>query len=205
MPPTLENIFPTHHELLGRPEKEAKLNQHACVIWMTGLSGAGKTTIAKNLERELYERGFITQILDGDNIRSGINNNLGFSESDRYENIRRIAEVSRLFVQCGIITINCFISPTDEIRTMARQIIGKDDYIEIFINAPLNVCETRDVKGLYHKARKGEIRDFTGITSPFEIPEHADLEIRTDLLTIEASVNQALDVIIPRITLRRQG
>jgi adenylylsulfate kinase len=197
-----ENIFPTYHELLGRQEKEAILRQHARVIWMTGLSGAGKTTIAKNLERELYNMGFITQILDGDNIRSGINNNLGFSEADRYENIRRIAEVSKLFVHCGIITINCFISPTEEIRQMARQIIGDEDFIELFINAPLNVCETRDVKGLYSRARRGEIRDFTGITSPFEIPENIDLEIRTDLLSIDESVRLALDTILPRISHR---
>lgn len=197
-----EHLYPVHHEILGRPEKEKMLKQHSRVIWMTGLSGAGKTTIAKNLETELFSRGFITQILDGDNIRSGINNNLGFSESDRYENIRRIAEISKLFINCGIIAINCFISPTEEIREMARKIIGNDDFIEIFINAPLNVCEKRDVKGLYRKARRGEIKDFTGITSPFEIPEKIDLELRTDLLTVEESVQKALEVVLPRITYR---
>lgn len=195
-----ENIFPVYHEILGREEKERLLRQHARVIWMTGLSGAGKTTIAKNLEKELFNRGFVTQILDGDNIRSGINNNLGFSEADRYENIRRISEVSKLFIHCGIIAINCFISPTEEIRDMARRIIGKDDFLEIFINAPLNVCETRDVKGLYSKARRGEIKDFTGITSPFETPQNIDLEIRTDLLTVDESVEKALEIILPRIT-----
>lgn len=195
-----ENIFPVYHEILGREEKERLLRQHALVIWMTGLSGAGKTTIAKNLEKELFSRGFVTQILDGDNIRSGINNNLGFSETDRYENIRRISEVSKLFIHCGIIAINCFISPTEEIRDMARRIIGKDDFLEIFINAPLNVCETRDVKGLYSKARRGEIKDFTGITSPFETPQNIDLEIRTDLLTVDESVEKALEIILPRIT-----
>jgi adenylylsulfate kinase len=198
-----ENIFPVYHEILGREEKERLLRQHARVIWMTGLSGAGKTTIAKNLEKELFNRGFVTQILDGDNIRSGINNNLGFSESDRYENIRRISEVSKLFIHCGIIAINCFISPTEEIRDMARRIIGKDDFLEIFINAPLNVCETRDVKGLYSKARRGEIKDFTGITSPFETPQNIDLEIRTDLLSVEESVQKALEVILPRITYQK--
>lgn len=195
-----ENIFPVYHEILGREEKERLLRQHARVIWMTGLSGAGKTTIAKNLEKELFNRGFVTQILDGDNIRSGINNNLGFSETDRYENIRRISEVSKLFIHCGIIAINCFISPTEEIRDMARRIIGKDDFLEIFINAPLNVCETRDVKGLYSKARRGEIKDFTGITSPFETPLNIDLEIRTDLLSVDESVQKALEIILPRIT-----
>jgi adenylylsulfate kinase len=200
-----ENIFPVHDEILGRQEKERLLRQHARVIWLTGLSGAGKTTIAKNLERELFSRGFVTQILDGDNIRSGINNNLGFSEADRYENIRRIAEVSKLFVNCGIIAINCFISPTEEIRDMARRLIGDDDFIEIFVNAPLNVCENRDVKGLYSKARRGEIKDFTGITSPFETPMNIALEIRTDLLSVDDSVKQALEVVLPKITFREQS
>jgi adenylylsulfate kinase len=194
-----DNIFPVYHEILGRTAKESILKQHAQVIWLTGLSGAGKTTLAKHIEEELHRMGFLTQILDGDNIRSGINNNLGFSDADRYENIRRIAEVSKLFVNCGIIAINCFISPTEEIRDMARMIIGPDDFIEIYVNAPLNVCERRDVKGLYSKARRGEIKEFTGITSPFETPQNIALEIRTDLLSIEDSVKQALTVILPRI------
>lgn len=196
-----EHIYPVFHEILSRKEKETLLRQHSKVIWFTGLSGAGKTTLAKHLETELFSRGFLTQILDGDNIRSGINNNLGFSDSDRFENIRRIAEVSKLFLDCGVITINCFISPTEEIRSMARRIIGNEDFIEIFINAPLAVCEKRDVKGLYSKARRGEIRDFTGITSPFEVPGNIDLEIRTDLLTVEASVELALETILPRISM----
>lgn len=197
-----ENIFPVHHEILGRQEKERLLNQRSKVIWLTGLSGAGKTTLAKHLEIALIERGFFTQVLDGDNIRSGINNNLGFSDTDRFENIRRIAEISKLFVNCGVITINCFISPTEDIREMARRIIGQDDFIEVYVNAPLKVCEERDVKGLYSKARRGEIKEFTGITSPFEIPGNIDLEIRTDLLAIEESVQQVLELIIPRIEYR---
>ncbi len=201
MPTSPDHIYPVFHEILSRKEKETLLRQQSKVIWLTGLSGAGKTTLAKHLELELFNRGFLTQILDGDNIRSGINNNLGFSETDRYENIRRIAEVSKLFLDCGVVTINCFISPTEEIRDMARSIIGKEDFIEIFINAPLAVCEKRDVKGLYSKARRGEIRDFTGITSPFEVPENIDLEIRTDLLSVEASVELALKTILPRISM----
>lgn len=197
-----ENIFPVYHEILGRTEKESILKQHARVIWLTGLSGAGKTTLAKHIEKALYNKGFLTQILDGDNIRSGINNNLGFSDSDRYENIRRIAEVSKLFINCGIIAINCFISPTEEIREMARKLIGSADFIEIYVNAPLMVCESRDVKGLYSKARRGEIKDFTGITSPFETPQNIDLEVRTDLISIEESTQKALEVIIPRIRYR---
>jgi adenylylsulfate kinase len=200
MPHHNENIFPVHDEILGRPEKERLLNQKAKVIWLTGLSGAGKTTLAKYLEIALFDKGFLTQVLDGDNIRSGINNNLGFSDADRFENIRRISEISKLFVNCGVITINCFISPTEDIRDMARRIIGKDDFIEVYVNAPLNVCEERDVKGLYSKARRGEIKEFTGITSPFETPENIDIEIRTDLLSIEESVQQLLSLIIPRIS-----
>jgi len=193
------NIFPVHDEILGRKEKEELLQQKGKVIWFTGLSGAGKTTIAKLLEDELFSRGYLTQILDGDNIRSGINRNLGFSGTDRYENIRRISEVSKLFVNCGVITLNCFISPTEDIRNMARTIIGKEDFIEIYINAPLEVCEQRDTKGLYARARRGDISDFTGISSPFEKPENIDFEVRTDLLTIDETVRQILEVILPQI------
>jgi len=199
---TNKNIFPVHHEIMSREEKEILLNQKARVIWLTGLSGAGKTTLAKYLEKELASRGYLTQILDGDNIRTGINNNLGFSPEDRYENIRRIAEVSKLFLHCGIITINCFISPTEEIRNMARHIIGEDDFIEVYVNAPLDVCEKRDVKGLYSRARRGEIKEFTGITAPFEIPRKHNMEVRTDLATIEESVKQILEQVLPRIELQ---
>jgi adenylylsulfate kinase len=193
------NIFPVHDEILGRRDKEELLQQKGKVIWLTGLSGAGKTTVAKLLEEELFSRGYLTQVLDGDNIRSGINSNLGFSDADRYENIRRISEVSRLFVNCGVIAINCFISPTEEIRDMARKLIGKDDFIEIYINAPLEVCEQRDTKGLYARARRGEIKDFTGITSPFETPENIDIEVRTDLLSVEESVKNILEVVLPMV------
>ncbi len=194
-----ENIFPVFNGILSRAEKEVFLRQRSCVIWLTGLSGAGKTTLANHLEKELFSRGYFTQILDGDNIRSGVNSNLGFSDADRYENIRRIAEISKLFLNCGIITINCFISPTEDIRDMARRIIGKDDFIEIYVNAPLSVCEKRDVKGLYSKARRGEIKEFTGITAPFETPQHADVEIRTDLLSIDDSVKQILEFVLPKV------
>ncbi len=198
---TSQNIFPVFHKIIQREDKEKKLRQKARVIWFTGLSGAGKTTLAKRLEEELFNRGFLVQILDGDNIRSGINNNLSFSEEDRMENIRRIAEVSKLFLNCGVIAINSFISPTREIRHLAMDIVGRGDFIEVFINAPLAVCEERDVKGLYAKARRGEIRDFTGIDSPFENPTEADIEIRTDLLTIEESVEKLLEFILPKIRL----
>lgn len=194
-----KNIFPVFEQILQRETKEELLNQKSKVLWFTGLSGSGKTTIAIALEKELHKIGFLTQILDGDNIRSGINSNLGFSEDDRKENIRRIAEVSKLFVGCGVITINCFVSPTIEIREQAKNIIGQGDFVEVFVNAPLTVCEERDVKGLYKKARKGEIKNFTGIDAPFEAPQNPDIEIRTDLYTIENSVEKILNYILPNI------
>jgi adenylylsulfate kinase len=193
-----KNIFSTFDEILPREEKETLLNQKAKVIWMTGLSGSGKTTIAKFLERYLHDKGYLTQLLDGDNIRSGINNNLGFSDEDRQENIRRIAEVSKLFLNCGIITINCFVSPTKAIRKMAKSIVGAEDFIEVFIDTPLEVCEARDVKGLYKKARAGEIKDFTGISAPFEAPEDA-LRIETADQSIEASAQKIIEHLIPII------
>lgn len=197
--PSPNHLHPTFHEILKRSDKEGLLRQKSKVIWMTGLSGAGKTTLAKHLELKLFDRGFLCQILDGDNIRSGINNNLGFSEEDRYENIRRISEISKLFLDCGVIAINCFISPTEEIRSMARKIIGKENFLEIYINSPLNICENRDVKGLYTKARRGEIPHFTGIDSPFEPPLLPDLEIRTDLYSIEECTKKLLEFVLPEI------
>lgn len=196
-----DNIHPVFDAILGREDKEALLKQQAKVIWMTGLSGSGKTTIAIALEQKLRDKGFLTQILDGDNVRTGINNNLGFSEEDRAENIRRIAEVSKLFLNCGVITINCFVSPTIEIRANAKQIIGEDNFIEVFVNTPLEICEQRDVKGLYKKARAGEIKDFTGIDAPFEAPLNPEIDVKTNDLSVEASANQILDYILPLITL----
>ena len=143
--------------MLSRQDKEELLKQHSVMIWFTGLSGSGKSTIAIALERELHKRGLLCRILDGDNIRSGINNNLGFTEANRIENIRRIAEVSKLFVDTGIITIAAFISPSNDIREMAANIIGKDDFLEVYVSTPIEECERRDVKGLYAKARRGEI------------------------------------------------
>lgn len=194
-----KNIYPVFDIILKRTDKEKLLNQKSKVIWMTGLSGSGKTTIAKYLDEALYNKGYVAQILDGDNIRSGINSNLTFSGEDRYENIRRIAEVSKLFINCGIIIINSFISPTEEIRNMALEIIGKENFVEVFVNAPLEVCEQRDTKGLYAKARKGEIKNFTGIDSPFELPQHADVTVKTDEQSIDESVHQLLEYILPLI------
>lgn len=193
------NIYSIFDEMLPRSEKEQLLKQKAKVLWMTGLSGSGKTTIAKVLERELHSRGFLTQLLDGDNIRSGINNNLGFSDSDRTENIRRIAEVSKLFANCGVITINCFVSPTEEVRKLAKEIIGEKNFIEVFINTPIEVCEARDVKGLYQKARAGKIKDFTGISAPFEEPKAAQIDVKTENKTVEESAEEVLNYLIPLI------
>jgi len=187
---------------VGRSDKEQRLKQKAKVLWMTGLSGSGKTTIGLAIEKELYKRGFLVMLLDGDLVRTGINKNLKFSVEDRKENIRRIAEVSKLFVNCGVMTINCFISPTDEIRAMAKNIIGKDDFLEVFVSAPLEICESRDLKGLYAKARKGEIQEFTGISSPFDIPPDPDLVLKTDQMSVEESVQCALEFILPKITLQ---
>ncbi len=149
----------------------------------------------------LHREGFVCQVLDGDNIRSGINNNLGFSPEDRLENIRRISEVSKLFINCGIITINSFISPTEKIRQIAKDIIGVDDFVSVYINAPVSVCEQRDVKGLYKKARAGEIKDFTGVDSAFEPPVNPDVEVKTDELSVGDSVDVILSHILPLITM----
>jgi adenylylsulfate kinase len=196
----ISNIFPVFDELLQREHKEKLLNQRSKVIWFTGLSGSGKTTLARELEKQLFQKGFLTQVLDGDNIRSGINNNLGFSDDDRTENIRRIAEVSKLLINSGVITINSFISPTDKIRNMALEIIGKNEFIEIFLSTPLEVCELRDVKGLYRKARLGLIKDFTGIDSPFESPSEPDIDIDTSNISISECVNLIIEKILPKIT-----
>ena len=194
-----KNIFSTFDDILQRKDKEQLLNQESKVIWLTGLSGSGKTTIAKEVEKKLYSKGILNQILDGDNIRIGISNNLSFSSNDRKENIRRIAEVSKLFMNCGVVTLNCFISPTIEIREIAKNIIGKDNFIEVYINATIETCEDRDVKGLYKKAREGEIENFTGISAPFEVPKNPDIEIDTSLLSINESVQKVLDYILPKI------
>ena len=194
-----DNLFPIFDEILQREDKEELLNQNSKVIWMTGLSGSGKTTVAKGVERYLHSQGILNQLLDGDNIRVGISNNLTFSSDDRAENIRRISEVSKLFLNCGVVTINCFVSPTIEIRNIAKQIIGAENFIEVYINASVDTCEERDVKGLYKKARKGDIKNFTGISAPFEAPKSPEIEINTAQLSIDESVQKVLDYILPII------
>lgn len=193
------NIFTTYDEILQKADKEKLLKQRAKAIWLTGLSGSGKTTIAKILEKELHQLGFLTQLLDGDNVRDGLNNNLGFSAEDRRENIRRIAEVNKLFNQCGVISINCFVSPTEEIRQVARDIIGEECFLEVFVDTPLALCEARDVKGLYEKARKGEIANFTGISAPFEVPKNAVLVLKTEDKNPEESARHLLEFTLSKI------
>lgn len=190
-----ENIYPIFDRMLTRQDKEQLLGQHGVMLWFTGLSGSGKSTVAIALERELQRRGLLCRILDGDNIRTGINANLGFSADDRRENIRRIAEVSKLFVDTGVITIAAFISPTEELRQMAARIIGTDDFKEIYISTPLEECERRDVKGLYARARRGEVKNFTGISAPFEAPKHPALSLDTSKLSLEESVAELLKLL----------
>lgn len=197
------NIHPIYDQLLDRKERSHRLGQTSKVIWLTGLSGSGKSTIAQYLEKKLFQLGFFAQVLDGDNIRDGINKNLGFSEDEREENIRRIAEIAKLYLHSGIITINSFISPTLKIRQLAKNIIGENDFLEIYINAPMEVCESRDVKGLYEKARKGLIKGFTGIDSPYEPPQNPSLEIRTDQRDIEESIEVITEFLLPIISLKK--
>ena len=194
-----KHIYPIFDRMLQRNDREKLLGQKGIMLWFTGLSGSGKSTLAIALERELYNSGILCRILDGDYIRTGINNNLGFTEADRVENIRRIAEVAKLFVDCGVVTIAAFISPTEQIRQMAADIIGKDDFFEIYVNTPLEVCEERDVKGLYKKARQGEIKNFTGISAPFEAPLNPAITIDTSACSLEESINLLKKIIIPQI------
>lgn len=200
MKPSNKHLFSSSKDLLSRTEKEKLLNQKGIVLWLTGLSGSGKTTLAKTFSEQLHNNGFLTQVLDGDNIRLGINNNLSFTLEDRMENIRRTAEMAKLFVDCGVITICCLVSPTEKIRTLAKEIIGKEDFFEIFINTPLNICEERDVKGLYAMARKGEVKNFTGISAPFENPKSPSLEIKTEGVNIATSTKEMMEAILPKIS-----
>ena len=191
-----ENIYPI--TMMTRQDKETLLGQRGMMVWFTGLSGSGKSTVALGVEQELHRRGILCRILDGDNILAGINNNLGFSPEDRRENIRRIAEVGKLFVQTGIVTLACFVSPTEEIRQLARDIIGPEDFLEVYVSTPLEECERRDVKGLYARARRGEVKDFTGISAPFETPQHPALSIDTSRFTREECVRQVVQLIITK-------
>ena len=194
-----ENIHPEFDRMLERETKETLLRQHGKVIWLYGLSGSGKSTLAHALERRLHDEGRLTKILDGDNIRTGLNNNLGFNDEDRLENIRRIAEVAKLFCHAGVVTITSFITPRKELRAMAREIVGADDFLEVFVKCSFETCEQRDVKGLYAKAKAGEIKNFTGRDSSFEEPDNADLVINTDAKDLSASLEHLHGVVKPLI------
>lgn len=187
-----ENIYPTFDRMLTREEHESLTGTRGVMLWFTGLSGSGKSTLAIALEHELARRGLQSRLLDGDNLRTGVNAGLGFSAEDRRENVRRTACVGRLFVDTGIITMAALVSPTNDLREMARTIIGPADFREIYVATPLAECERRDVKGLYARARRGEVKDFTGISAPFEAPEHPDLVLDTTLLTIDQSIARLL-------------
>lgn len=191
-----ENIYPIENRMLSRQEREKMLGQRGVMVWFTGLSGSGKSTVALGVERELHRRGILCRILDGDNIRAGINSNLGFSPEDRRENIRRIAEVGKLFVDTGVVTLACFVSPTEEIRQMAREIVGADDFKEVFVSTPIEECERRDVKGLYARARRGEVKEFTGVSAPFEAPQHPALSIDTSVLPLEESIARVVEMVV---------
>lgn len=195
-----KNIYPIFNQLLQTEAKETLLKQRGKVIWLIGLSGSGKSTIAQHLEAKLYNEGFLTQVLDGDNIRIGLNKNLTFSNGDRIENIRRTSEVAKLFANCGVVTLVSFITPTKVIREMAKEIIGEENYIEVFVSTSLEACENRDVKGLYDKARKGIIKNFTGIDSVFEIPNNPAIVIPTEALSVQESVQELYDYIIEKIS-----
>jgi len=188
----LNHIYPIKTKV-SQTQREDLLNQRPVLIWFTGLSGSGKSTLAVQLEAQLHTLGFKTYLLDGDNIRKGINNDLGFSLADRTENIRRIAEVSKLMLDAGLIIISAFISPFHADREMVKEIVGEDRFTEIFINCPLEICEKRDTKGLYKKARQGFIRDFTGIDSPYEVPENPDLIVHTHKESVDESLSKIIN------------
>ena len=190
-----DEIHPVQDRLLGRAEQEALLGQRGRVAWLYGLSGSGKSTIAAAAQRSLYEEGRLVQVLDGDNIRAGLNRNLGFSEEDRRENLRRIAEVARLFVDTGTVVLASFISPLREFRARAREIVGAEDFLEVYVRASFAECARRDVKGIYGRAAAGEVARFSGKDSAFEEPENPDLLLDTEQETVEESVARLLAVL----------
>lgn len=193
-----ENIIP-HDHAIKLPDRIQRNGYAPKLIWFTGLSGSGKSTLASAFEGYLFDKGFHTYILDGDNVRSGLNKDLDFTDAHRVENIRRIAEVSKLFVDAGIVVLTAFISPFRQDRQQARDLVGRENFIEVFVDTPLEVCEQRDVKGLYARARAGKIPNFTGIDSPFERPEAAEVHIKTEGKSVEVSLKELIDQIVPKL------
>lgn len=196
----MTNLYPIQTKV-SKEQREQLMQQRTKLIWFTGLSGSGKSTLAVQLEAQLFARGFKTYLLDGDNIRTGLNKDLSFADEGRVENIRRIGEVSKLLLDAGVIVLSAFISPFKADREQVKAIVGASNYMEVFVNTPLEVCEQRDVKGLYKKARAGEVKNFTGIDSPYERPESADLVIKTETLTVEQSVERLLNFVLPKISI----
>lgn len=196
----LDHIYPVFDKMLPRDAKEKLLGQRGAVIWMYGLSGSGKTTLANLLERRLHEKGKLVKLLDGDNIRSGLNSNLGFSDEDRIENIRRVAEVAKLFADSGIITVTSFITPNNELRDLARGVIGNEDLLEVYIKASFKTCAKRDPKGLYAKVAAGKVKQFTGKDSAFEEPSLPDLVIDTEELSEDEALEQLLSAVIAKVS-----
>lgn len=195
----MNNLFPFESKIT-RADRFRLLNQKPKVIWFTGLSGSGKSTLATRLEFQLYSQNFKTYLLDGDNVRVGLNKDLDFSDDSRKENIRRIGEVSKLFLDSGLVVLSAFISPFEEDRNQVRTIVGPENFLEVFVDCPLEVCEERDIKGLYKKARAGEVKNFTGITSPYERPLHPDITVSTHLQDVNESQSMLIEYIVPRIS-----
>ncbi|HMP99105.1 MAG TPA: adenylyl-sulfate kinase [Cyclobacteriaceae bacterium] len=196
----MKNIYPIQGKVSDN-DRQYLLEQKPLLIWFTGLSGSGKSTLAAQLEAALFEKGFKTYLLDGDNIRSGLNKDLGFTDEARVENIRRIAEVSKLFVDAGLILLSAFISPFRADRYQVKSIVGENNFMEVFVDCPIEVCEQRDVKGLYKRARAGEVKNFTGIDSPYEAPLQPAISIPTHEWPVEKSIEALLKLIIPKISL----
>lgn len=194
----MSNVFHTKTKVT-REEREQMLKQRSLLIWFTGLSGSGKSTLAVNLEALLAEKGFKTYLLDGDNMRMGLNKDLGFDDAGRVENIRRIGEVSKLFIDAGTVVLSAFISPFESDRELVKQTVGPENFVGVFVDCPLDICEQRDVKGLYQKARDGKIQNFTGIDSPYERPTNPDITIKTNEVSVEQALNQLMEMILPRI------
>lgn len=198
----LDHLYPVFDKMLPRSAKETLLGQSGAVIWMYGLSGSGKSTLANLLERRLHADGRLVKVLDGDNIRSGLNRNLGFSDEDRLENIRRVSEVAKLFAECGVVTITSFITPNNELRRLAREVVGDADLLEVYVKASFETCRVRDPKGLYARVAAGEVKQFTGKDSAFEEPESPDLIIDTEAFSEEECLAQLLEAVINKTTAR---
>ena len=194
----MDYIYPIQTKV-SKQQRQVLLGQNAKLIWFTGLSGSGKSTLAVQLEAQLHAQGFKTYLLDGDNIRTGLNSDLEFTEEGRIENIRRIGEVSKLLLDAGIVVLSAFISPFKADRDKVKDLVGESNYIEVFVDAPMELCEQRDVKGLYKKARAGEVKNFTGIHARYEVPESPDVRIPTGSLSVEESIETLVKVVVPKI------